>query len=205
MNHRSVLIPALFAVLVSACTTVPQQQTIQPPASVYLSHLEAIQPISNFAISGRMAILTETKGFSGSIRWHHHEEGDDIQFFSPLGTQLGNISKSTDGVTLTTSNQKIYHADDAATLTQQTLGWSLPMDGLQDWMLGRPNATTDGTLEILAWDAQGNITHMRQNGWDIEYPTYITSEEFQLPGKIILKSDKLELKLVIEQWQTGQN
>lgn len=205
MNHRSILIPALFAALVNACTSVPQQQAPMAPASAYLSHLEAIQHISHFAISGRMAILTETKGFSGSMHWHHHEEGDDIQFFSPLGTQLGSISKSTDGVTLTTSNQKTYHADDAATLTQQTLGWSLPMEGLPDWMLGRPSKNSGPTLEILAWDAQGNITHMRQDGWDIEYPVYTDSETFRLPGKIILKSDKLELKLVIEQWQTGQD
>lgn len=205
MNYRFIVIPTLVAVLVSACTSVPQQQLPQAPASVYLSHLEAIQHISRFAISGRMAILTESKGFSGSMRWHHHEEGDDIQFFSPLGTQLGSINKNTNGVTLTTSNQKTYHADDAATLTQQALGWSLPIEGLPDWMLGRPSVTTENNPEILAWDAQGNITHMRQDGWDIEYPVYMDNETFQLPGKIILKSNKLELKLVIEQWQTGQD
>lgn len=191
----------MLALLVSACTTLPRQQSAsQPPAAVYVAHLETLKPISNFAMMGRMAILTESKGFSGSMRWHHHEEGDDIQFFSPLGTQLGSISKDPSGVTLTTSNQKTYHADDAATLTQQILGWSLPMDGLPDWMLGRP---TTGVVEVMAWDAAGNITHMRQNGWDIEYPAYTANTDMPLPGKILLKSDKLELKLVIEDWQTG--
>jgi outer membrane lipoprotein LolB len=196
------LLAAVLVMLTSACTTVPQRQPFQPPPAVYAEHLDTIKGIGNFAMTGRMAVLTESKGFSGSMHWHHHEEGDDIQFFSPLGTQLGSLSKNMDGVTLTTSNQKTYHADDAEALTQATLGWSLPMTGLSDWMLGRP---ADGEVEIMAWDAAGNITRMRQNGWDIEYPFYQITDEKSLPGKIIMKSPKLELKLVVENWQTGEN
>lgn len=202
MKRFFFFVPALLAALVSACSTLPQQQPVQPPAAVYADHLGTIKNISNFAMSGRMAVLTENKGFSGSMRWHHHEEGDDIQFFSPLGGQLGSLSKNADGVTLTTSSQNTVHADDAETLTQQTLGWSLPMTGLSDWMLGRP---TDGDVEILAWDTSGNIIRMRQNGWDIEYPVYQMADEKSLPGKIIMKSPKLEFKLVVERWQTGDN
>lgn len=193
---------AMTAALLAACSSLPQQAAVaQPPASVYLAHLERIKPITNFAMTGRMAILTDAKGFSGSMHWHHHEEGEDIQFYSPLGTQLGNLSKNAEGVTLTTSNQKTYSAADAETLTQQTLGWGLPLDGLSDWMLGRP---AEGDVEVLAWDAAGNITRMRQQGWELEYPVYVVSEGVSLPSKVLLKSNKLELKLVVEQWQTGQ-
>lgn len=200
MKQSFFFVPALLATLVSACATLPKP--VQPPAAIYAQHLDTIRNIGNFAMSGRMAVLTENKGFSGSMRWHHHEEGDDIQFYSPLGGQLGSLNKNNEGVTLTTSNQKTVHASDAESLTQQTLGWSLPLTGLSDWMLGRP---TDGEVEVLAWDISGNITHMRQNGWDIEYPAYQMADEKSLPGKIILKNPKLEFKLVVEHWQTGDN
>lgn len=200
------LTPFLPALLLAGCATLQPAAQPQPAAepATYQQHAESVAAIQTFALNGRIAVLTEKKGFSGGMRWHHHAEGDEIGFFSPIGTQLGQISAGAGGVTLTTSDQKTYTADDAEALTQQTLGWSLPMAGLPDWVLGRPAA---GDAEIIAWDAAGNIQRMRQQGWDIEYPHYIESDGRQLPGKIVLKSPKLDLKLVIEQWigvQTGE-
>jgi outer membrane lipoprotein LolB len=111
---------------------------------------------------------------------------------------LGQLDVDADGVTLTTSDQKTYHAEDAEALTQQTLGWSLPMKGLHHWVLGRP---ADGEYKILAWDGLGRIVRLQQNGWTIEYPAY----SGELPSKVVLKSLKLDLKLVIEDWQTGED
>lgn len=182
---------------------MPEQPVLTTPASPvtrYHEHLAQVSTIQAFAMQGRIAILTEKKGFSGSIHWQHHIDGDDIQFFSPLGTQLGALSQGADGVTLTISNQHTFHADDAETLTQQLLGWSLPMQGLPNWMLGRPNNIETATM---TWDQDGKLTHLNEQGWDIEYPQYMTADGFMLPGKVILKSQKLDLKLVIEQWRTG--
>ncbi len=188
----------LFVLLLAGCAAVPVQQNMAEPAA-YQPHLEDVSAVGSFAIVGRIAVLTETKGFSGTMRWHHRPDGDDIAFYSPLGTQLGQINADADGVILTTANQKTYQADDAETLTQQTLGWSLPMVGLPDWVLGRPAA---GDAEILAWDAAGRIARMRQQGWEIEYPAYRDAGSHQLPARVVLKSPKLDLKLVIESWQT---
>lgn len=188
------ILRVLFTLLLAGCAAVPAQQRISEPAA-YRPHLQQISAIASFAVSGRIAVLTETKGFSGSIRWHHRPDGEDMAFYSPLGTQLGQLSADADGVTLTTSDQKSYQANDAETLTQQTLGWSLPMAGLPDWVLGRPAA---GEFEIHDWDDLGRITRLQQNGWDIEYPAY----QGNLPSKVVLKSPKLDLKLVIESWQT---
>ncbi len=171
-----------------------QQKQVEPAA--YRPHLQKMSEINRFTIVGRIAVLTQTKGFSGSMRWHHRPDGDDIAFYSPLGTQLGQLSSDADSVTLTTSDQKTYQAKDAEALTQKTLGWSLPMAGLSDWVLGRPG---HGDFEILAWDDLGRILRLHQNGWDIEYPSY----QSELPSKMVLKSPKLDLKLVIEDWQTG--
>lgn len=186
----------LFMLLLAGCAALPLQQKPVEPAA-YQAHLQRIGKIDSFGLEGRIGVLTETKGFSGSMRWRHYPDGDTIDFYSPLGTQLGELEANTDGVTLTTS-QKTYHADDAEALTQQTLGWSLPMNGLSDWVLGRP---AKGAAEILAWDAAGHISRLRQNGWDIEYPAYQTRPGLQLPTKIVLKSRKLDLKLVVESWK----
>jgi outer membrane lipoprotein LolB len=185
----------------AGCSSLPTQP-VSPatPVTLYQQHLAQVSRIQTFAMQGRIAILTEKKGFSGSIHWQHHTDGDDIQFFSPLGSQLGALSQRADGVTLTTGNQHTIHADDAETLTQQALGWSLPMQGLPDWMLGRPHNAENA---LLVWDTEGKLSQLSEQGWDIEYPLYKQADGFMLPSKVVLKSEKLDLKLVIEKWQTG--
>jgi outer membrane lipoprotein LolB len=190
--------------MVAACSTLPPSTPVTPaittPPAQYQTHLAQINKIHFFAMHGRIAILTESKGFSGGLHWHHHGDDDDLDFYSPLGTQLGKLTRDAGGVTLTTSNQHTMHAADSETLTQNALGWSLPMNGLTDWMLGRP---AQGTPEILAWDKDGNILHMKQQGWDIQYSGYVVFDGISLPEKITLKSQKIDLKLVVEAWQTG--
>lgn len=192
-----------------ACSSLPFLSSAPkpPPAEpdTYRNHLHHLQTIQSFAVNGRIGVITEKKGFSGSMRWYHNSEGDEISLFSPLGSQLGQLSASADGVTLTTSDHKTYTAHDAETLTQDNLGWSLPLSGLSDWVLGRP--TTTSNAQVVAWDDAGHITRMQQDGWDIEYPSYRESDGFQLPGKVLLKSQKLDIKLIIEEWvglQAGQ-
>ena len=184
--------------LLAGCAALPPQPVAEPPS--YLPHLQKIQAIRHFEVVGRIAILTETKGFSGTMRWYHREEGDEIAFYSPVGSQLGQLHINEDKVVLTTGNHETFEARDAATLTQKTLGWSLPLEGLSDWVLGRPSAADEA--EILSWDEAGHIARMRQSGWDIEYPGYREADGCQLPAKIVMRSSKLDLKLVIENWQT---
>jgi len=183
-----------------ACATLPEPPA-QPLATPNHAHLEKTAHISRFAITGRIAILTRQKGFSGGLRWHHHPQGDFLDFYSPLGSQIGSISRDETGVTLTTSDRHTVQAQDIETLTQTTLGWSLPMQGLPDWVLGRP---ASAEAEILKQDEEGRILHMRESGWDIQYPAYMETEDIALPGKVTLKSETLDLKLVIENWQTGE-
>jgi outer membrane lipoprotein LolB len=184
------------------CSSLPffsdsAEQTNEPPA--YRDHLKSLQSIQAFSLGGRIGVVTEKKGFSGRLQWHHNQEGDQISLYSPFGAKVGEISANASVVTLITSEQKTYIAHNAETLTYNVLGWSLPLAGLSDWVLGRPAA---GDAEVQSWFAGGLIARMRQSGWDIEFLSYRKSDGLLLPGKITLKSPKLDLKLFVETWQT---
>ena len=146
-----------------------------------------------------MAVQTEKRGFSGSLRWKHTEEGDHFSLYSPLGAQVAEITATPGNVTLTTNDRKTYQATDAQALLQQTLGWGLPLAGLTDWVIGRP---AKGEYETIARDALGRLTRLKQDGWDIEYPSYQTVEGTDLPSKVLLRSPQLDLKLLVERWGT---
>lgn len=195
-SFRITLIAA--ALTLAGCASLspaPTPVTAGPEAQAW--HLDQLNEIGAFSLVSRMAVRTEKNGFSGPLRWKHTEEGNHISLYSPLGAQVADIQSSAEGVTLVTNDRKTHKADSAEALLQNTMGWSLPLTGLSDWVLGRP---TRGPHEIVSFDPQGRITKLKQNGWDIEYAAYKIVDGIALPGKVTLRSPQVYLKLLIDKW-----
>lgn len=161
-------------------------------------HLLTNAEIRQFSLQGRIGAQTNSKGFSGGLKWQHSESTDSIGLFSPLGSQLAQIEKSSELITLTDANGKAMSAKSAESLTHQVLGWSLPLAGLADWSLGRPSK---GLILASTWDEQGLLTTLNQDGWKIEFSNYTEHRGYWLPSKIFLKSDQVNLKLLVENWE----
>lgn len=167
------------------------------PAELHDAHMLKINKIDQFKLQTRMAVQTEQRSFSGATRWQHQKDTDDISVMSPLGGQVASIKTSAEGVELKTSEGKTFNAKDVETLTEETLGWRLPLSGLSYWVLGRP---TKKLAESMEWDLQGRITKLFQDGWKIEYSQYVLVGDYWLPKKILLLSPNLNLKLVVQEW-----
>ncbi|PKO43522.1 MAG: outer membrane lipoprotein LolB [Betaproteobacteria bacterium HGW-Betaproteobacteria-22] len=198
--HRPYLLLTLGLTLglLNACSTSP----IQSSETLYsqrlnAAHLKHIGGIQQFSLQGRIGVQSNYKGFSGGLFWQHTPIADEINLHSPLGGQVASIAKNPETITLTDASGKQISASNAETLTYQVLGWSLPLDGLQDWALGRP---TENSPSASTWDDNGLLTSLSQNGWQIEYQNYADKDGYQLPHKISLKSEQVNLKLIIEKW-----
>lgn len=184
--------------LLAACASTPNQVTMSADSTIrHKKQLQANAAIQQFSLQGRIGVQTNSKGFSGGLKWHHSITSDNIGLFSPLGSQIAQITKSSDQITLTDANGKTASAADAETLTYNTLGWSLPLTGLADWSLGRPSSAP---VQSSTWDEQGLLTTLNQDGWKIEFSNYAEFNGYWLPGKIFLKSDQVNLKLLVENW-----
>lgn len=184
--------------LLTACAALREPPAAPLDAAAHQRHLQALAKITHFSLSGRMGVQTRQKGFSGKFQWTHAPGHDRLAFFTPLGSQVAEIVANSDHVTLTGSDRKTYTAQDIETLLEQTMGWSMPVSGLTDWALGRP---TSEAYDNILWDDQGRLTHLQQQQWRIEYATYVQTSGNDLPGKIVLKSPQLDLKLIVDQWQ----
>lgn len=190
---------ATFVLAVSACATQPTTPTSQPPenATAHQQHLSTLANIQAFSLKGRLGVVTQKQGFSGSIEWQHQTATDNIDVYSPVGGKVANITKNDNGVTLTDQKGHTIKANDAETLTETTLGFRLPLSGLSDWALGKP---TTSKIEASSWDAEGRLLMLKQDGWDIGFENYLESNGTFLPNKIVLKSEKVNLKLLVEKW-----
>ncbi|MDP3087031.1 MAG: lipoprotein insertase outer membrane protein LolB [Methylotenera sp.] len=188
-----------LAVLLQACASVPPSKPIENEVSQasYQQHLQNLAVIDQFKLKGRIGVQSNGEGFSGSLNWQHNNLNDDISLYSPFGGQVASIKKTAGKVTLEDEKGNSVSASDAETLTQTVLGWKLPLAGLADWVLGRP---ANGEVQSLTLNEYGYLTSLKQDEWDIEYQNYSNQNGHFLPNKILLKSKKVNLKLLIEQW-----
>ena len=172
---RSALGFAAAALLLGACATLS----------------EAPIPSGGFELSGRVAVRYAEEALSGRIFWRHSDDAEELLITSPLGQGLARVTRSRGGYLLEASDGKTYRAADAESLTEQALGWRLPLAGLADWVRGRPAPATPS--EALG----GSGREFRQDGWDVAY------EEFRggRPLRLRLTREDLEIRLIVDQWK----
>lgn len=172
--------------LLAACAAIDEQ-----PAPM--------QPIGGaFQLSGRVSVKYGAEAASGRIIWQHDAAGDDLLFSTPLGQGVARIVRRDGSVSLTTSNQEVYQANDVETLTEQVLGWRLPLAGLPDWVRGRAAAGAPAQTRL---DDLQRLTELRQSGWLVEFLGYKSAHG--PPALLRLSREEVEIRLVVDQWQAA--
>lgn len=181
---------ALLALLgLAACATSP------PAAQSVLRSAQA--GAAPFVLNGRIAVTHGSEHSSATVHWTHRGPDDEILLLAPLGQTVARIKQDAYGVELQTSSQH-FVAQDAAELTQQALGWSLPLDGLRYWVLALSAPDTQAQVEH---DANGQVSVLHQDGWTIHYTRYAALAPDSLPLRMSLEREGLELRLLIDEWQ----
>lgn len=150
-----------------------------------------------FELTGRAAIRHASDGASVGIAWRHGAGTDDLLITSPLGQGIARISRRNGEVRLVTADQKEYAASDAESLTEQVLGWRLPLAGLADWVQGRADPTRPARLTR---DVQQRPSELLQDDWRVEYQDY----EGTRPSRLRISRPGLEIRLVVDRWTAPQ-
>lgn len=196
-------------ITLSGCANAPSKPVLngvnQPNSSALemkkAQHQASLATIRDFTLDGRIGVQADGRGFSGKMRWQHLNRYNAIDLYSPLGSKVVAIESNTDGVTLTANDGNTVRSSDVESLTEQTMGWRLPAQYLEDWSLGR---ATNAPITAAAWDDEGRLSKLNQDGWEIQYIAYQDSHGYQLPSKLNLRNAKLYLKLVIDNWQLSE-
>jgi outer membrane lipoprotein LolB len=191
----------LLALLASqtACTNIrANQKTFPSNPSDVSAHLAQIVSIRDFKIEGRLGVQSDKHGISGTVHWHHLKVSDEMNLYSPLGGKIAEIISGNNGVTLTTSDNKVFNAQDTEALTESALGWRLPITKLSDWIVGRP---ANGAISNVKWDENGKLKKFNQESWEISYLEYKESNQVVLPSKMNIRNSKLNLRLIIDRWE----
>ena len=155
------------------------------------------------AYSGRFAVTTalgeQRENVSG--RFHLEIRGPQqiVELASPLGTTVARVQIEPGGARATGAQMQEVRGADADTLTQQLLGWPLPVSGLVDWIEGRPVPTRVARVEREG----GRVVLLEQDGWTIRLPEY--SEATARPRRLVLErpavanTPSVVLRLIVDE------
>jgi outer membrane lipoprotein LolB len=108
------------------------------------------------------------ESLSGKFMWAQTPQGIDLSLSSPLGQTIATISVTAQAATLTESGQAPRTAADIDSLSAQTLGWSLPVSGLREWLQGY--ATGADGRRFVASPANNSVT--TGDGWRLRFVSW---------------------------------
>jgi len=150
-----------------------------------------------FELAGRIAVRYRDDAGTGNLAWRHGTRSDELLLTSPLGQGIARIARTGDEVVLTTQDGREFRAADAEALTDQVLGFRLPLLGLADWVRGRATSKPAPEPTGERRDAVGRLIEFEQSGWKIRYLEYADA----LPSRLTLTFPGLELRLAISDWK----
>jgi outer membrane lipoprotein LolB len=163
------------------------------PAACAQFETQAPQDLE-FELVGRLAARYGSESFSGNLNWRHARNADEMLITSPIGAGIARIVREGHSVVLTTAEPREYKASDAEALTDEVLGFRVPLAGLADWVRARPS---DKAAAKTEYGDDGRLRSLEQLGWTIEYQAY----EGKLPSRMRLAYPGIELRLAISQWK----
>jgi outer membrane lipoprotein LolB len=147
-----------------------------------------------FEFTARFAARYRDEAASGQLAWRHGPARDEVLVSSPFGQGVARVTRADGVVTLVTADNRHYSAADAETLTEEVLGFRLPLAGLADWVRAQP---APGAPSRTDYAADGRLAALEQHGWRIEYQAY----EAGRPARLRLTYPGLELRIAISAWQ----
>ena len=135
---------------------------------------------TEFDLLGRIAARNRDEAFTGNVRWRHAGGGDEMLISTPLGQGVARIVRQGDAVQVTTADGKEYRAPDSEALTERVLGFRLPIEGLADWVQGKPSPALEA------------------RGWRVEY---LERDEKNRPRLMRMRYQGVEVRFAVTEWR----
>jgi len=143
--------------LLHGCASVPRSEPRAEPVA--------------YSISGRMSVrytnvsTGQRDQLYGRFEWVEHGNDIDLTLTDPLGQGVARIESSSKRTLITLRDGSTRSAPTPEALTRSTLGWTLPLAGMRDWLRGR--GSKESKIET---DSAGRIRSVQQYGWTVRYP-----------------------------------
>jgi outer membrane lipoprotein LolB len=183
-----------MVVVLAACEGVPVRDA---DTADWEQHRLAVTQLKSWTLKGRLAIHYDNEGGQGILYWQQDQGHYELRMLDPLGRQLVEITGDDAHARMQTREGDIFESENAESLMQAYLGWSVPVIALNQWVRGVPG---DGLAVDESQLEHGRLSLLVQEDWRIEYQAYEQVDRFWLPRRLRITTPDLNIKLIVEQW-----
>jgi len=190
-----------FAAALAGCATTSHQPQASADTGAGSSAVAAYR--DTIALAGRLSANYQKDGQPGSVtvsfEWSQQPGSIDVTLAGPTGQTVAMVKVTPEQATLTQANQPPRSARDIDTLTAQTLGWSLPVSNLRDWLQGY--ATDASGKRFAASPAKNEV--FTSDGWRLRFVSWQKGGATPMPSVIhaersaTASSEELAIRIAI--------
>jgi outer membrane lipoprotein LolB len=158
---RRILAAAAIATTLAGCAT---------PTTSYLSNATVGAYRDAIDLNGRINVVSQKseggrEGITAPFSWSQRPGRIEVTLFTPTRQTAAEIVVTPESATLTQAGREPRTARDIDALTQQTLGYALPVAGLRDWLQGY--AVDAQGKRFVASPANSNV--VTRDGWQLRF------------------------------------
>jgi outer membrane lipoprotein LolB len=179
----------------AGCQTAP----IAPaPKLAWSVRRPTLQNLDRFGLDGRVAVAVGNQGFNAGIRWAQSGAVTRLALTGPLGA--GGVEVTANGADLsvvTSSGKRLGDAAARAELAGK-LGFQPPLTSIRYWVLGVPDPGAPASVQL---DTQQRLSELTQDGWRIDYASYMPVGAEWLPRLLTLRRAGVRVRMVVDAWQ----
>ena len=198
------LLPVL---LLTGCAALPARAPDEV-ARAWAARQQALAPITNWELRGRIALRSQDEGAQASLHWIREHGRQRINLVGPLGSGQVRLTQDADGAELRDNKKNVRRAPTIRQLLIETTGWNVPFDDMEWWVRGLPAPGVKAEQEL---DDDGRLKTLAQLGWEVEFLEYDRYGAYELPSRLFarrrenvsgieLNHATLEVRVVIERW-----
>lgn len=189
---------AAGALVLSACASLQGRAPEgAPDEAAWTVRQTELAALTDWELSGRVAIVDGEDGGSGSLDWKQQGSALTFDFRGPLGAGALHIEGDGGTLRVRTSRGDDFVTDDPEWNFAERLRMPLPVLSMRYWMLGMPDPEAPFEKQV---DGRGEITHLEQRGWQVDYLEYTNVQGHSLPSRVALQRGAVRIKLVMDSW-----
>ena len=177
----------------------PSDTVSSEPDTAWQAHARALSRFQAWSMVGSLVVRAKGDASRVTLRWRQKRASYHLRVTALLGVALLELEGSDAGVEARFADGRRVRAESPEALLEEEVGWSVPLGGLQYWMVGAPSpGSADGTMEI---DSQGRLARLEQSGWTVVYEKYRSLDGLALPARIRFSNESVEGTVVVRRWK----
>ncbi|EGA66537.1 lipoprotein insertase outer membrane protein LolB [Vibrio brasiliensis] len=201
-HFRSLVMLLAGVLLLNGCATMESTTNVE-----WQTHQQRLATIDSYQAAGKLGYISPEQRQSLNFQWSHSATLTHLRLTTFLGQTALNLKATPQGAVVETYDDQSYSAPTPQALIQRLTGLNIPVEQLNDWMLGRPTQADD--YQLSPTNTLASLT--KQVGlqtWQLDYLTYqdvqYAGTALPLPKKIKLTQGSISITLFISNWNLSE-